>query len=236
MPIVFWGVNGGPVKYGLVDDINSPGHNVTGAWQAGYYRESLELLHRLAPKTKTFAILACSSETARAKIKAIQDLSQQGVLPLQLLQVVSTNSYALFQAEALKLADQVDAFFILNHDTLRDEQGNYVDILTVGRWYLEHLHKPETADERQFVQEGMLCVADDSGYNQAFEAVTMAVEILRKGQKPAQMKPRAPSRGPLIVNRQRAQMLGITLIPEMGIEEVIDEAAALQAPEAKGKP
>ncbi len=40
-----------------------------------------------------------------------------------------------------------------------------------------------------------------------------------------------PNRGPLLVNRQRAQMLGITLTPGMGIEEYIDKAGALKAVE-----
>ena len=33
-PVVFWGLNGLPLKYGLVDSMDEPGHNVTGVWQA----------------------------------------------------------------------------------------------------------------------------------------------------------------------------------------------------------
>ncbi len=32
IPVVFWGVNGLPVKYGLIDSIEKPGHNVTGIY------------------------------------------------------------------------------------------------------------------------------------------------------------------------------------------------------------
>jgi len=35
-PVVFWGVNGNPLKYGLIDSMQRPGHNVTGVYQAGY--------------------------------------------------------------------------------------------------------------------------------------------------------------------------------------------------------
>ena len=206
------------MKYGLVDSMEQPGHNITGVWQSSYFTESLQLLHTLVPHAKTFGILACDSETTRAKIKQVQQLDQEGALPLKLQSVVATNSYARFQRSALELAQQVDVLLVLNHDTLKDDDGKYVEQLTAGKWYLEHVRKPEASDQWQFVHEGMLCAADDSGYQQAFEAVTMAVEILREGRKPAQMQPRTPKRGPLIVNRQRAQMLGLTLTPEMEIE------------------
>ena len=227
IPIVFWGINGWPVKYGLVDSMEQPGRNVTGVWQSTYFAESLQLLHTLAPGAKTFGVLACDSETTRAKIKQVQQLDQEGALPLKLREIVATNSYADFQRGALELARQVDALLVLNHDTLKDDEGRYVEQLTAGRWYLEHVSKPEAADQWQFVHEGLLCAADDSGFNQGYEAVVMAEEILDGGMKPAQMRPRTPKRGPLIVNRQRARMLGITISDGVA-EEIIEEASALK--------
>ena len=78
IPVVFWGINGLPLKYGLVDNMDAPGHNVTGVWQAGYHQESLELLSRLVPTARTFAILACDSVSARPKVKQIQSLARRG--------------------------------------------------------------------------------------------------------------------------------------------------------------
>ena len=75
-PVVFWGINGLPLKYGLVDSMDSPGRNVTGVWQQGYHKESLDLLKRLVPKAQTFAILACDSESARPNAKMIEQLAQ----------------------------------------------------------------------------------------------------------------------------------------------------------------
>lgn len=230
IPMIFWGVNGWPLKYGLLDSVEKPGHNVTGVWQSGYYRESLELLHQLVPDAETFAILACNSETARAKVKAIIDLDAKRELPLTLVDVVKTNSYEEFQAQALELAETVDAFFVLNHDTMKDTNGAHVDMLTVGRWYLEHVRKPETSDEAQFVQEGMLCVADDSGYNQAFEAFKVAVDVLEKGRKPGEISARSPGRGPLMVNRHRARTLGLTIPPFAHVDQYVEGALALDEP------
>ncbi len=229
VPVVFWGINGLPLKYGLLDRLGRPGHNVTGVWQSGYQKESLELLHELVPEARTFAILACDSETSRPKVKQLQVQARQGVLPLQLVEVVVTNSYSEFQRRALELAARVDAFFVLNHDTMKDDQGNHVDMMTVGKWYLEHIDKPETSHEGQFVREGMLCTANDSGYNQGFEALTMAAQILQDGLDPATMRPRTPGRGPLMMNVQRARMLRIGFEAKLDqIDELAHEALALQ--------
>lgn len=227
-PVVFWGVDGLPVKYGLVDSMSRPGHNVTGVWQSGYYRESMELLHQLAPSAKTFAILAGDSETARAKAKQVQALAREEALPLKLVDTVNTNSFTEFKQRVQELDAKVDAFMVLNHDTLRDEQGQHVDLLVVGQWYLENIHKPEASPEEQFVKEGMLCAANDSGYKQGFMAFEMGLDILEKKILPSLMTPRVPTRGEFMVNNRRAQMLGISLEGHKeAIEKVIDETLAL---------
>ena len=227
-PVVFWGINGLPLKYGLVDSMDVPGHNVTGVWQAGYHKESLEFLHSLVPSAKTFAILACDSETARPNVKQIQALARSGKLPLQLVDVVVTNSFKEFRERALELAQRVDAFFVLNHDTLKDEQGNHVDMLTVGRWYLENIKKPEASHEDQFVREGMLLTANDSGFNQSYRAFEMAYDILEQGLNPGRIRTATPSRGPFMVNRRRAEALGISLDNRVeSIDELVEGALAL---------
>ena len=37
-PVVFWGINGLPLKYGLVDSMDAPGRNITGVWQSHQLR------------------------------------------------------------------------------------------------------------------------------------------------------------------------------------------------------
>ena len=227
-PAVFWGVNGLPLKYGLIENLDTPGRNITGVWQSGYHKESLELLRRLVPKARTFSILACDSETSRPNVKIIEQLARRDVLPLKLQSTIVTNSLADFKRRALAEAQQVDAFFVLNHDTLRDEQGRHVELLDVGRWYLQNIRIPEASHEDQFVYEGMLLTANDSGYNQGFMAFEMADLILQKRGTPARMAVRTPDRGPYLVNRIRADQLGISLNEVMFmIDEVVTQSAAL---------
>ncbi len=102
-------------------------------------------------------------------------------------------------------------------------------MLTVGKWYLNHIRKPEASHEGELVREGMLLTANDSGYNQAYHAFQMAYDILERGMNPGRMRTITPPRGPLMVNRQRAAMLGIDLRDKMDmIDEIVETAIALE--------
>ena len=228
VPMVYWGVNNTPVKYGLVESAEKPGHNVTGVYQPGYYTASLQLLKKIAPQIKTFAVVTDDTTAGRSHYKEIEYLARQKALPLTLVETVVTGDFEQFKRKVLELQTKVDAFFVAQYSSLLDKNGKYVSARDIARWYLKNVRIPETAEQGQFVRQGMLCGADDSGYNQGFEAVAVAYDILSKGASPATYPVRAPRRGALIVNRERARMLGIELKPEMGIEEYVDEAEALK--------
>jgi len=228
IPVIFWGIDGLPLKYGLIDSLQHPGHNVTGIYQSGYLKECIEYLKKLVPSLKTFAILSDDSETGRANAKELEKLQHDKELPLYLVKTVITNSFSEWKAQALILQDKADAIFVANHNTLKDDQGRSVDQLEAGAWYLRHIKKPDCGHEKQFVQEGMLLVADDSGYKQGYEAVSMAHQILHEKKNPADIPVIAPTRGAIIVNRERAAMLGIDLTGKDFVELYIDKASALE--------
>ena len=226
--VVFWGINGLPLKYGLIDSLEKPGHNVTGVYQAGYLKECLGFLKKVVPNIKTFAILSDDSPTGRSKVKALKNLHESGELPIKLVESVVTNNLDEWKSKATDLKDKVDSFFIVNHNSLKDKNDKPVEQLQVGAWYFHNIKKPECAHEKQFAQEGMLCVCDDSGYNQGYEAIKLAYRILKKQEQASNIVVKAPSRGPFIINRMRANMLGITIKEEMGVEEYIEKSLALE--------
>jgi len=229
IPLVFWGVNGLPLKYGLLDSLEKPGHNVTGVYQAGYLKETVNYLKKLVPDIKSMAVLSDDSPTGRSKAKELMRLATQGKLPVTLVETVITNSFDEWKSKALELSEKADAFFILNHNTIKDATGKPVDQMEVGAWYLENIKKPDAAHEKQFVIEGILCAVDDSGFKQGYEAVKLAYQILEEGKKPAEMSSYAPDKGPFIVNRQRAAMLGLddNLKDNPMIDEYVERAMAL---------
>ena len=224
LPIVFWGVNNTPLKYGLVDSIERPGHNVTGVVELGYYTETLQLLKTLIPAAKTFAILSDESETGRSHYKAIEDLAREGVLPLQWVVTASTSEFSVWKQKALELQEKVDAFFIAQFNALKDEGGHPVSGDDVVRWYLTHIKRPEAARIGHFVREGLLCSASQPSSLQGFDAVVMAHEILANGRSPATYPPIIRTGGVSIVNARRAALLGIVLTPEMEIQESVQDS------------
>jgi ABC-type uncharacterized transport system substrate-binding protein len=208
-PVVFWGVNGVPLKYGLLDSLERPGHNVTGVYQAGYHREGVRYLQKLVPGIKRIAVLSDDSATGRPNAKKVQRFAMDGELTAEVVKVVITNSYKEWQQAALSLRDEVDAFFFSTQNTLRDEEGNHVDSHEALDWYLKNIKKPEVATASHMVKSGLLASVDDSPVNQGYEAVKVAHSILSEGKNPAEIASYAPSQGPFVVNRWRAQMLGL---------------------------
>ena len=116
-----------------------------------------------------------------AKVKDIENLSGAGRLPVNIVATVVTNSYAQWKSEAMRLQPG-GRVFVLNHNTLKDETGRAVDQMEAGLWYLQNIRKPECAHEKQFAQEGLLLVVDDSGFKQGYEAVRYAHQILKEGK------------------------------------------------------
>jgi ABC-type uncharacterized transport system substrate-binding protein len=73
----------------------------------------------------------------------------------------------------------------------------------------------------------MLLSVDDSGFKQGYEAGRMADMILHQKKDAAGIAVISPTRGSVIVNRRRADMLGIDLSGKDFIEEYIETSAAL---------
>ncbi len=227
IPVVFWGVNITPVKYGLVDSMTRPGHNVTGVYQAGYYVESLKLLKAMAPRVRTFAMLSIESAAGRSHCKTIEYLNRKGALPLRLVATVATNDFELWKKKILELQEKVDAFYLSHYSGMKDANGAAVPAKEAARWYLANVKIPEAVGFRQCVADGMLCGVDDSGYNQGFQAVAIAHDILENGARPETYPPASPGRGSAVVNVQRARMLGLPVPAGLDVDERLEKASAL---------
>ncbi len=227
IPVIFWGVNITPVKYGLVDSVTRPGHNVTGVYQAGHYVESLRLLKAMAPHAKTFAMLSIESAAGRSHCKTIEYLNRKGALPLRLVATVATNDFELWKAKILELQGKVDAFYLSHYSGMKDASGAAVPAKEAARWYLQNVKIPEAVGFRQCIADGMLCGVDDSGYDQGFRAVVIARDILENGARPETYPPVSPGGGPSVVNAQRARMLGLSVPAGVTVDEYIEKASAL---------
>jgi len=230
IPIVFWGINGLPLKYGIIDSLKRPGHNVTGVYQKGYHIQCFEYLQKVLPGIKTTAVLSDDSPTGRAHAKRLERYAADGTLPVNIIEIIITNSYEEWQAKALELQPKVDAFYISTHNTLHDKQGNNIDYLEAAAWYFRNIDRPSTTPARFFVEEGFFSTVEDSAFKQGYEAAKIGHKILTLGANPAEIVPYFPAQGPFIVNRKRAKMLGLEEQLKRHkdiIDEYIDTMAAL---------
>jgi ABC-type uncharacterized transport system substrate-binding protein len=118
---------------------------------------------------------------------------------------------------------------MLNHNTLKDNEGKPVNSMDIGAWYLRNIKKPEISDEQHFIMEGMLAAVSDSGVRQGYQAMKLAIKIL-EGENPGTLPVTAPKRGDYIINRERAKMLGVyeKIKNNKDIELWIDTALSLQ--------
>jgi ABC-type uncharacterized transport system substrate-binding protein len=63
IPFVFLGVNADPKKYGYIDTMEKPGHNVTGAIERERFEKSVSLLKRLVPSVTRISIVCDDGPT-----------------------------------------------------------------------------------------------------------------------------------------------------------------------------
>lgn len=233
IPVVFWGLNGLPLKYGLVETIDNPERNITGVWQIGFHVEAVKLLKRLVPEAETFGIIADDSVTARTNVKQLRAMAAENQLALTLKGVVQTQSFQDYKTQTLALAETVDAFYILHNASLKDTLNTPVDSLTVTRWYLENIHLPEVSNEGQFVRQGMLAAVDESGYEQARMAVDIAHDILDQDANPGRIRVKSATSAQVHINQHRAAKLNIELTRDMTfIDKIVTEKLALDPPSA----
>jgi len=65
--------------------------------------------------------------------------------------------------------------------------------------------------------------------DKSYKAFEMAFDILEQGLNPSSMRTAVPPKGPLMVNRNRAKTLGISLEDKMdAIDEIIEISIALE--------
>ena len=145
-------------------------------------------------------------------------------MPLQWVETASTSEFSVWKQKALELQEKADVFFIAQFNALKDEQGHAVPGEEVVRWYLPHIRKPEAARIGHFVRQGMLCSASEPSSRQGFDAVVIAHDILANHRSPASYPPVIRKGGASVVNVRRAATLGITLTPQMGIAEYVQDS------------
>ncbi len=211
--VIFTGINGMD-KYLSSEFINSlskPGHNMTGIFQKTYYSESLNLIKKLFPKARTFAVVKDLSTTSNEQFKELQ--AEKTTLPLKLIKMIESNKYEIWQEKSKELALKVDVIFYLNANSVFDKNGKQVQYTDVYRWLGNNIKIPTVGTWRGQIENGLLLSASDDGPNQGIYAAYLALKIL-EGTSPGSLEIKSPPNGIPIINIGTVKKLKIQIKQE----------------------
>ncbi len=207
-PFVFLGVNADPRKYGYVEDLDNPGHNVTGCIERERFDGSMKVLRRMVPGVSRISIVCDDGPTGVPIIQRTKALAPRlGVDIVEARQIGTFSAWKRFVADQ---QDKADALLVIVYHTLRDDGGNHVDENEVLHWTISNSNLPDLGFWAWAIEGGLLCSEAISGYEQGYHSATLASYVLR-GQDAGRFKIQRPTRGEICINRKRAEMLGIEI-------------------------
>ena len=201
IPIVFTFGDGDPVKHGLVESFNHPGHNITGVTMIAGALEPkrLELLREIAPQTSVVHILVNPHNAG-----VLQDIptvaAAAGKLGLA-FEVVQAGSESEIDAAFARLArEKAQALMVANDGflTIRAPQ-----IAALAARYAF----PAIYPWREYAEVGGL-ISYGTSIREAYRQSGIYVGQILKGTKPADLPVQQPTKFELVVNLKTAKAIG----------------------------
>jgi putative ABC transport system substrate-binding protein len=206
IPIVF-AYGGDPIADGLVESLNQPGGNVTGATFIGsaLLAKRMELLRQIVPQATEVALLVNPKGTlAERQIKdataAAQSLGQR-------LHIYNMSTLGEVDAAFVAMAEQKVGAFVVSTDPFFGFIGRdrLLDLAT--RYRL-----PGIFNARQETNAGGLVSYGPVLPDTWRQAGVYAGRIL-KGEKPSELPVMQPARFETVINLKVAKALGLTIPP-----------------------
>ncbi len=212
VPFVFLGVNANPMKYGYIDSLEEPNHNVTGCIERERFEQTISLLKRLKPGIKRLAVVCDDGPTGVPVIKRVIEKA-----PKIGIEIVASKQIGIFSEWKKYVRAQqkkADALLVIVYHTLRDDQGRHVSDKEVLYWTISNNKLPDIGFWSWAIEGGLLCSEAISGYQQGHYAATVASYVMR-GQSPGEFAVDMPRRGESCINEARAKMLGLQIPSEL---------------------
>jgi putative ABC transport system substrate-binding protein len=204
IPIVL-AFGGDPVKLGLVDSLNKPGGNITGATAITneLVGKRLELLCELVPQTATVAYLRTGprQSTESTEQQANDFLAAAHALGRQVL-VVRADSDRDFEAAFATLADRHTRTLIIASGPLFDDDR-------LAALAVRHA-MPAIYQRREFAEAGGL-MSYGADWGEVVRAAGLYVGQILKGTKPADLPFQQSTKLELVINLKTAKALGLTV-------------------------
>ena len=194
-----------PVVFAAITDPQSAGilkNNVTGVSDRMDVKQQLELLKKIAPNTKNVGVIYNSSEQ-NSKIQ-VEDLKKAAKeLGLNIVEKSVVQANEIPQAVD-NLVREADAIYLPTDNLVASVVSLITDKATAAK-------KIVFGAEAAHVKGGALITQGVSYYEIGKEAGKMAIEILKNGKKPSEIKFKTMPLSEIEVNEKTLTALGISL-------------------------
>ena len=205
-PIIMAAVSD-PVGHGLVASLARPGGNITGLSSQGeeLLPKMIEYFAKVLPRPATVAVLGNSSSRVHPRMwQRLRESPVVGKLGLKLLSAEFSGPANLPKAIETAVRDGASALFALGDDPLvLNLQAAIVRLAAAHRL-------PDFYWAREFVDAGGLMSYGES-LRSDYRSAGVYVARVAKGAKPADLPVQQPTRFELVINRKRANALGLVL-------------------------
>jgi len=206
-----------PVGNGLVASLVRPGGNITGL--AGSSDDSspkqLELLTTIVPNVSRIGLLGNpDTETYSSVLKRAQDAAQK--VGLSVVPMEARNAQEIEKAFAAFAEERIPAVVVASDAIFFGQRQRVAELALSNRL-------PTIFSLREYAAAGGLM---SYGENIAdfFRRSAFYVDKIFKGARPGELPVEQPTRFNLVINRKTADVLGVTIPPQLYIfaDEVIE--------------
>jgi putative tryptophan/tyrosine transport system substrate-binding protein len=203
IPVVF-AISGDPVRTGLVESLNKPGGNFTGAahMNVEIAPKRLELLHQLLPTEKVMGLLVNPTNPVTQSVSAeVKSAADALGIELQVIQARDDEGLdrALAALPGMKIGALVigtDPFFTSRADK-------------IGRVLLD-VKVPAIYQYREFVAAGGL-MSYSGNFTDSYHRAGVYVGRILKGEKPADLPVQLSTKVEFYFNLKSARQLGLSV-------------------------
>lgn len=200
----------------LVDSNEKPGHNVTGVSDMVSIADQIDLLLKFKPDAKAVGVIYSSNEVNSELQAAIAKEYITG-LNLEYVEATVTNVNDIQQA-AQSLLGKVDVLYVPTDNTLASAIPTLVKVT-------DEANMPIVTGATSMVSDGALATVGIDYYKLGKQTGVMAAKILKGEAEPATMPIETANETMLVLNKEVADRLGITVPADiMEGAEIVGEA------------
>ncbi len=206
IPIVF-GIGGDPIGVGLVDDLRRPSGNLTGMTFDVFSLapRQLEVLRELIPGVATVGVLVNPANPYSQTRASVEQAAK--TVGMQVL-VLDVSDRIGFDAAFRTLVERKVNALMIGADAYLASQREQI-VVAAARYGV-----PTIYQFREFVDAGGL-ISFGSSITDGYRLIGSYTGRILKGAKPADLPVIRSSKFELVINRQTARMLGLTVPPSL---------------------